>query len=64
MNKLVLSVLSVIFLNTSCMTEYKYQEGDYICYDLCLQKGLYVKVDTEEKCECADKSEYLVKGNE
>lgn len=53
MNKLVLSVLAVIFLNTSCTTDLEYKEGDNICYDMCLQKGQYVKVDTEKECICA-----------
>lgn len=62
MLKLVLSVLAVTFLNISCTTELEYQEGDNLCYDLCLQKGKYVKVDTEKECICTN-YEYVLKDN-
>lgn len=60
MNKLYLIALCVIFIG--CSTELEYMEGDNLCYDLCLQKGQYVKVDTEKECICAH-YEFVQKGN-
>lgn len=47
-----LAIMCALTIMTSCTTNEIYQEGDNICYDKCLQQGLYVSVDTDEECIC------------
>jgi hypothetical protein len=47
-------IIPLILLSLfSCTPELKYK-GDQICYDKCLERGLYVAEDTENVCRCAD----------